>query len=179
MKYNLTLFILIACLPLAGICNAHNGIIGGDINIIDTSKILSPKKQSVSLGMTYGTDASFFGRTSPQRYPYITNDLIYNTKFGLYAYTSAWKVIGSIPAIDEFDTGIGYSLKFNEDIKSSVSYTHFFFSDNAEIIKSSSSNDINLKSTFDLHLLKTGITADFLYGKSNDFFFNYQRVALL
>jgi hypothetical protein len=137
---------------------------------LDTDKAASPKKQSVSAGVNYGTDASFFGRTSPVSYPYLTTDLIYNTKFGLFVYASAWKVFGSPPAFDEFDLGGGYSYKFTPDIKGAISYTHFKFSDQAQIIKSASSNDINFKNSFDWKLLKTTITMDYLFGKSNDFF---------
>ncbi|MBW4890648.1 hypothetical protein KXQ82_13010 [Mucilaginibacter sp. HMF5004] len=171
MKYLVTLLFIVACRPLTGL--AFAGAVSNEKGIYlltDTGQATSVKKQSVSAGVNYGTNASFFGRTSPVTYPYLTTDVIYNTKFGLFVYGSAWKVIGSPPAFDEFDVGGGYNYKLNNDIKGTISYTHFSFNDKAQIIKSASSNDINFKNSFDWHLLKTSITADYLFGKSNDFF---------
>ncbi|WP_295651603.1 hypothetical protein [uncultured Mucilaginibacter sp.] len=171
MRYLTTLIFLVACQAVIGGVHAVKFVNNrGSYLVTDTDKTSSPKKRSLSVGASYGTDASFFGRTSPQRYPYLTSDVIYNGKSGLFAYGSMWKVFNSPPTIDEFDLGAGYSYKFNKDIKGSISYTHFFFSDSARVIKSASSNDINIKNSFDWHLLKSTITMDYLYGQSNDFF---------
>jgi hypothetical protein len=136
----------------------------------DSDTAAPVKKQSLSLGLSYGSDASFFGRTSPNRFPYFTSDVIYNTKSGWFVYGSAWKVIGSPPAVDEFDIGGGYAYHLSKKFKGSVSYTKFLFDPEAAIIKSASSNDINLNNSFDWKILKTAVTLDYLYGKSNDFF---------
>jgi hypothetical protein len=171
MRYLITLIFIVACRPLTGLAHTSTYSKTATVDVLaDTDKTASPKKQSVSAGINYGTNASFFGRTSPISYPYLTTDLIYNTKFGLFVYGSAWKVIGSPPAVDEFDWGGGYSYKLSPDFKGAISYTHFSFSDQAQIIKSASSNDINLKNSFDWKLLKTSVTMDYLFGKSNDFF---------
>ena len=172
MRYTLTLFLLAICGHLVAMPVTIHNINGGLLYCkadSDTTAAVK-KKQSVSVGVNYGTDASFFGRTSPKKYPYVTTDLIYNTKLGLFVYGSAWKVFNSPPAFDEFDWGAGYSYRFTKDIKGAITYTHFSFSDQASIIKSASSNDINLKNSFDWHLLKTSITMDYLFGQSNDFF---------
>jgi hypothetical protein len=171
MRYLITLIVIVAGSPLSGMAYTGTGTNATGIYVLtDTGKTASPKKQSVSAGINYGTNASFFGRTSPIKYPYLTGDVIYNTKFGLFVYGSAWKVIDSPPAVDEFDFGGGFSYKLNSDIKGTISYTHFMFNDQAQIIKSASSNDINFKNSFDWHLLKTSVTMDYLFGKSNDFF---------
>ncbi|EHQ25724.1 hypothetical protein [Mucilaginibacter paludis] len=134
------------------------------------SDTIAVKKQSVSAGITYGSDASFFGRTNKIKYPFITTDVIFNTKSGVFVYGSAWKVLGSMPTIDEFDLGVGYSYKLSKSIKGTFSYTRFIFNNQAQIIKSASSNDFNLKTTFDWKILKSGVTFDYLFGKTNDFF---------
>ena len=63
------------------------------------------KKRSVSVGVSYGSDASFFGRTGPVRYPFLSSDAIFNSKSGVFVYGSAYKVLGSIPTVDEIDVG--------------------------------------------------------------------------
>jgi hypothetical protein len=79
-------------------------------------------------------------------------------------------VIGSKPNFDEFDLGFGYSYKFAKKFSGSLSYTKFLFNEDTQILKSASSNDINFKNTFDWKVLKTGVTLDYLFGKSDDFF---------
>ncbi len=172
MRYIFASFILIALTTVKtlGINNYYLKNIrlnaDSDSTATDTSKT---KKQSLSIGVSYGTDATFFGRTNQIKYPFLTGDVIYNTKSGVFVYGSAWKVIGSIPAIDEVDLGLGYSYKLSKKIKGSISYTKFLFSDQSQIIKSASSNDINFKNSVDW-FLKTSVTLDYLYGKADDFF---------
>lgn len=128
------------------------------------------KKQSVSAGVNYGTDVSFFGRTSQYRYPFLSTDVIYNSKPGLFVYGSLWKVLASTPTVDEFDAGVGYHYRFSKQFKSDISYTHFYINDKSQIIKSSATNDINFKNSFNWKYLKTSATLDYLFGKSTDFF---------
>ena len=135
--------------------------------VADTDTII--RKQSVSVGINYGSDALFFGRTGPIKYPFVTGDLIYNTKQGFFAYGSILKVLGYTP-IDEVDLGGGYFYKFSKDFSGAASYTRFIFNKDANVIKSASSNDINLKNSYDWHLVKTSVIMDYLFGKSNDFF---------
>lgn len=134
----------------------------------DTDTIIH--KQSLSLGVTGGSDASFFGRTSPKRYRYYTADAIYNFKNGIFAYGTLWKVSGSYPTIDEVDAGMGYLYHITPKLSGTASYTHFFFNRNTQIIKSLSTNDFNVKNTYDWKLFKSSVAFDYLWGKANDIF---------
>jgi hypothetical protein len=137
----------------------------------DTDTTVAPvKKQSVSVGVTAGSDASFFGRTSPKRYRYYTADLIYNAKSGFFAYGTIWKVSGSYPTLDEVDVGGGYVYHLWKNLSGSASYTHFFFNRDAQIIKSLSTNDLDMKATYDWRLFKSSMSFDYLFGKANDIF---------
>jgi len=136
--------------------------------VSDTDTIV--KKQSVAIGVTAGSDASFFGRTSPKRYPYYTADVIYNAKSGFFAYGSIWKVAGSFPTLDEIDAGAGYVYRLSKKFTGTASYTHFFFNRDAQIIKSLSTNDIDFKNTYDWGFAKASLAFDYLFGKASDIF---------
>jgi hypothetical protein len=137
----------------------------------DTDTTTAPvRKQSVSVGVTAGSDVSFFGRTSPKRYRYYTADLIYNAKSGFFAYGNLWKVSGSYPTIDEVDVGGGYVYRLWRNLSGSASYTHFFFNRNSQIIKSLSTNDADLKTNYDWKFVKTSVAFDYLFGKAHDVF---------
>lgn len=167
----------ICLLFLSGLCIASSVHAAGRVCPVDTipKKATADtdtvtRKQSLSVGVSYGSDALFFGRTGPVKYPFFNSDIIYNAKSGLFVYGSVYKVIGSTPVIDETDVGGGYFYRFSPKFKGNISYTRFFFNKNALIIKSASSNDINFNNSYDWKLLKTGVTMDYLFGESSDFF---------
>ena len=83
------------------------------------------RKQSLSVGVSLGSDAQFFGRTGPQKYPFMNTDVIYNAKSGFFVYGSLYKVFTSTPLIDETDLGAGYFYKFSPSFTGNVSYTRF------------------------------------------------------
>ncbi len=129
------------------------------------------KKASISAGVSYGSDVQFFGRTGPIKYPYVSSDVIYNTKNGFLLYTYGLKILGYNPLFDEIDFGGGYLFHYSKRFTGTISYTHFFFNrDAAQVIKSASSNDINWKNTFDLKFLKFNAIGDYLFGDENDIF---------
>ncbi|WP_373015920.1 hypothetical protein [Mucilaginibacter sp.] len=134
----------------------------------DTDTIV--KKNSASAGISYGSDALFFGRTGPIKYPFMAADMILNYKSGFFVYGSALKVLGYKPVVDEVDVGGGYFYRLSKKFTGTISYTRFIFNKESEIIKSASSNDINFKNSYDWKYLKTSVIADYLFGKSYDFF---------
>ncbi|MDN5284416.1 MAG: hypothetical protein JWR38_690 [Mucilaginibacter sp.] len=135
--------------------------------VADTDTVI--RKKSVSVLVSYGSDALFFGRTGPIKYPFVTGDAIFNTKSGIFVYGSVLKVLGYAP-VDEVDVGGGYFYKVSKSFSGAASYTRFIFNKNANVIKSASSNDINLKNAYDWHIFKSTVILDYLFGKSNDFF---------
>jgi hypothetical protein len=167
MKYICTLLFLTIYLNASA--DTHPGYKDGLARLTADSDSLI-RKRSISAGISYGSDASFFGRTGPVKYPFFNTDVIYNTKAGVFVYGSAYKVLGSTPVIDETDLGAGYLYHLSSKFSGNVSYTRFFFDRNALIIKSASSNDINLNNTFDWKILKSSVTLDYLFGESSDFF---------
>jgi hypothetical protein len=169
MKYICTLFFIATCFSAAAGIRIHSAMAGNMARIYADSDTV-PRKQSISAGVSYGSDASFFGRTGPVRYPFLNTDVIYNAKSGVFVYGSAYKVLGSIPAIDEIDLGAGYLYHFTPQFSGNVSYTRFIFDRNALIIKSASSNDINWKNSYDFKIFKSSVILDYLFGESSDFF---------
>jgi hypothetical protein len=169
MRYYFVLPLLIICTALnaAALTPPYKGV--AYYSVADTDSTY--RKQSVSVGVNYGSDVLFFGRTGPIKYPFISTDFVYNAKSGIFVYGSAVKVLGYDPLVDEFDVGAGYFYKYSKRISGTISYSRFLFTKAAaDVIKSASSNDINFKNSFDWKIAKSSITADYLFGKSSDFF---------
>ncbi|MDB5135964.1 MAG: hypothetical protein JWP37_2567 [Mucilaginibacter sp.] len=169
MKYICTLFFLTICFNAGAGIYKHRIFMNRLTQMTADTDTLA-RKRSVSAGISYGSDASFFGRTGPVKYPFLNTDVIYNTKSGIFAYGSAYKVLGSTPTIDETDLGVGYLYNFSKKFSGNISYTRFIFDKNALIIKSASSNDINFKNTYDWKFIKSSVILDYLFGESSDFF---------
>ncbi len=79
---------------------------GNYVLYADTDTII--RKKNISVGLNFGSDAMFFGRTGPIRYPFYSADFIYNTKKGFFIYGSALRLIGYHTSVDEIDIGGGY-----------------------------------------------------------------------
>jgi hypothetical protein len=169
MKYICSLALTAISINAIAAAPAYHGFaLGSGRMTADSDTII--RKRSISAGVSYGSDASFFGRTGPVRYPFLNTDVIYNAKSGVFIYGSAYKVLGSIPALDEIDLGAGYFYHLSSRFSGNASYTRFIFDRNALIIKSASSNDVNLNNSYDWKVLKSGIILDYLFGESDDFF---------
>ncbi len=134
----------------------------------DTDTII--RKRSISVGFNFGSDAMFFGRTGPIRYPFYSADVVYNTKQGFFAYGSLLRLIGYRTTIDEIDIGGGYLYRPSKKFSGSVSYTRFIFNKEQRIIESATNNDINLKNAYNWGPFKSTVILDYLFGRSNDFF---------
>jgi len=170
MKYIFAMFLLIPCTALNVFGLKRLLPVGGVERITPDSDTVI-RKQSATVGVSYGSDIQFFGRTGPITYPFVSTDAIYNTKNGFFIYTSASTVLGYNPLIDEIDLGGGYLYSATKKFKGTVSYTRFFFNkDAAQVIKSASSNDINLDNSYNWGFARSGVVLDYLFGKDNDFF---------
>jgi len=134
----------------------------------DTDTVV--KKQSIIAGVSYGSDAFFFGRTGPIKYPFVSTDVIYNAKNGLFVYASALKLLGYPTLVDEIDVGGGYFHRFSKYYTGTISYNRFIFNKNERVIQSATSNDINFKNVYDLKFVQPSVMLDYLFGKSSDFF---------
>lgn len=128
------------------------------------------RKQSLSVGVSYGSDIIFFGRTSQRKFPFMTGDVVYNTKSGFFVYGSIINVSNLTPFVNEVDFGAGYIFRPSKQFTITPSYTRFVFNKDAPIIKSTSSNDIDIKNTYDFKVLKSSITIDYLFGRTSDIF---------
>jgi hypothetical protein len=170
MRYFCILFFLIICKPASASVNLHRAIGGyaGYHLVSDTDTII--RKRSLSVGINYGSDALFFGRTGPISYPYESTDVVYNTKGGIFVYGSALRLLGYRTFVDEVDLGGGYAYHPSKYYSGAISYNRFIFNKEERIIESATSNDINLKNAYDWKPFKSTVILDYLFGKSSDFF---------
>jgi len=169
MKYYFAILLLITCTVLKAEPLKLRLYADTNKKTADTDTVI--RKQSATIGVSYGSDVQFFGRTGPITYPFVSSDAIYNFKNGIFLYGSSVKVLGYDPFFDEIDLGGGYLYNISKQLTGSVSYTRFLFNkDAAQVIKSASSNDLNLNNSYNWGFAKSGVILDYLFGKANDGF---------
>ena len=170
MKYYFAILLLISCTALqAAPMKLRYYADTTSKTTADTDTVI--RKQSATIGVSYGSDVQFFGRTGPITYPFVSTDAIYNFKNGVFLYGSGLKVLGYDPFFDEIDLGAGYLYNLSKNFTGSVSYTRFLFNkDAAQVIRSASSNDLDLNNSYNWGFAKSGIILDYLFGKANDGF---------
>jgi hypothetical protein len=169
MKY-LHLLLLLVIYNTASAHTAKRHLFNAPILTMPADTDTIVRKRSISVGINYGSDAMFFGRTGPITYPFMSADLIYNTKGGFFAYGSVLRLMGYRTFVDEVDLGGGYLYRPSKRFSGSISYTRFIFNKEQRIIESATNNDINWKNSYDWKLLKSTVILDYLFGRSNDFF---------
>jgi hypothetical protein len=171
MKYLYSLFVISLCAAAgAGRAGAKGLPHTMYRAVADTDTSVAVHKRSLSVGVSYGSDALFFGRTGPITYPYMTVDAVYNTKGGFFVYGTALKLLGYPTLTDEVDVGGGYLYRFSKIYKFSASYNRFIFKDDERVIASAAANDLNVKNNFNWKLFQSSITFDYLFGKASDYF---------
>jgi hypothetical protein len=170
MKYFYVLLFLIICNAVNAAAVSYPLFTCRAIHVVSDSDTVF-RKRSISIGVNYGSDIQFFGRTGPVKYPYLSADAIYNFKSGFFIYASGVQVFGYNPLVDETDLGTGYLYRYSKTLSGSISYTRFIFNQNAPaVITSASSNDINFKNSFDWKFAKSSLVFDYLFGDANDYF---------
>ncbi|WP_214072247.1 hypothetical protein [Mucilaginibacter sp. dw_454] len=170
MKYLRILILIAVCSPAtaAGLLRRDFDFSHASYTVKDTDTII--RKQSLSVGINYGSDAMFFGRVGPITYPYFSSDVVYNFKSGFFVYGSALRLLGYNTSVDEVDVGGGYLYHPTRQFSGAISYNRFIFNKEERIIESATSNDVNWKNSFDWGAVKSTATVDYLFGKSSDFF---------
>ncbi|GAA4092064.1 hypothetical protein [Mucilaginibacter panaciglaebae] len=170
MKYLRILILIAVCSPAAAaeLLRHDLNFRYPDYAVRDTDTII--RKQSLSAGINYGSDAMFFGRVGLIKYPYFSADVVYNFKSGFFVYGSALRLIGYNTSVDEVDVGGGYLYRPSKRFSGALSYNRFIFNKEERIIESATSNDVNWKNAYDWGPIKSTVTLDYLFGKSSDFF---------
>lgn len=118
----------------------------------------------LTIGSSYGSNTTFFGRSAATPMPYLSTDIAFKSKVGLWLSASALKVLPSETPVDNIDLGAGFDLEWSERIGSSISYSKFFFNDGTTLVKSSTSNMIDLYMSFDLTHIFTSVGGGYIFG---------------
>ena len=135
----------------------------------------------LSVGLSYGNTANYYGQTTAQKLPYASSDVSYRSKTGLWAAASAVKLINVGPAVSEVDAAVGYDVNITKKLGASASYTRFFFAKDSPLPQSVNPNTASLGFTYDFKWLNSSLYGDYVFGNvkneqggnMNDFYLTF------
>lgn len=126
---------------------------------------------SLSAALGYGSNSAFFGRTQATAYPYLTQELTYTTKSGIWGSIYNYDLFNTASHFDETDFSLGYDRDLSKRVDASVSYSHFLFAANSPLVKSAVDNSLEAALGYDWQYVYTRLNGSYLFGaNAQDFF---------
>ncbi|HEY4650238.1 MAG TPA: hypothetical protein VIG72_02440 [Pontibacter sp.] len=156
MKNQLYLWILLAW-ALVGSAHAQTA-----------ADSVATRKASWAVSLEAATNSSFYGRNTATRYPYAAATLTYAHTSGFWVSATTYQLFNTDDYIDETDASVGYSFQISKRMTGTLSYSRFFFSENAPMVKSVTENAATVNTTLDWKYLYTSLSGSYFFGESND-----------
>ncbi|MBF9253271.1 hypothetical protein I2I11_08205 [Pontibacter sp. 172403-2] len=128
------------------------------------------KKGWWTIELETANNASFYGRNTAQKYPYVATTITYAHNSGLWASVTSYQLFNTEDYVDETDASVGYSFKITPRATGNISYSHFFFSQNTPLVKSVTANALTAYTAVDWKILYTAVTTSYVFGGSSDLF---------
>lgn len=136
----------------------------GQAHAQDTLATKASRRGMLSASLGYGSNLAFYGRIQPVNYPYLTTELLYTSKFGVWASVVVSNLLPTSTLADETNLVVGWDGDLTKRLDASISYSRFFFPPNSPLIKSSVNNSIESYLGYDWGYLYSRLNADFLFG---------------
>ncbi len=123
-------------------------------------------RRHFSVALSYGSNSAYFGRTQATAFPYLTTDLTYTTKGGLFASAGLYNLLSTPLLLDETDLTAGWAGNLSQTLDASVSYSRFVFPASSELVKSSVNNSLDAALGQDWGPFYSRLSAAYLFGQS-------------
>ena len=125
----------------------------------------------LSAALGYGSNSAFFGRTQATAFPYLSQELTYTSKVGVWASVFNYDLFNTASHFDETDYSLGYDFDLSKQVDGSLSYSHFAFAANSPLVKSAVANSLDAGLGLDCGVLYTRLNGSYLFGPdAKDFF---------
>jgi len=128
-------------------------------------------KASLTLGITYSNDASYYGQRAQEKNPYIAAGATYRFKSGIYISGLAYRLLNDTGAfVSASNIGGGIAFKVSKKLSADLGYNHTFYPSYSPLLQASSPDNASAGLTYE-NWLTTSATLDLAFGKTTDLFF--------
>ncbi len=128
------------------------------------------KKNTLTLGVTYTNNASYYGQKPEEKTPYVAGVASYKLKSGIYFSGSAYRLLNdSAKFASASSLGIGYGFGIGKKLSADISYSHTFYPAYSPFLQAANNNTASASLNYQ-YFLNSGIAVDYAFGKQNDVF---------
>lgn len=135
---------------------------------------------SLFLSFNYSSNTNSFGSFSQfVKQPSYSPSVMYFSKYGFDISGTGYWIENSDDSLkhttSELDLSVGYNIQIIKNLSIYPGYSHFFYNEKANTIKSSFSDNISLYTYYQLKKLMTGVSVNYLFGSDNTFYFTFHN----
>jgi hypothetical protein len=132
--------------------------------------VLAKPKNTLTLGVSYANNASYYGQKSEEKTPYIAAVASYRLKSGFYFTGSAFRLLNdSAKLASASSLGIGYGFKLGKKWVADINYNHTFYPAYSPFLQAANNNTASASLNYN-YFLTSGISVDYAFGKQDDIF---------
>ena len=131
---------------------------------------------SVFLSFYYSSNTNTFGRFSQfVKQPSYSPSLTYFSRYGFDISGTGYWIENSDDSLSrttsELDLSAGYYFEVISNLTLYAGYSHFFYNEKSNTLKSEFTDNISLYTYYQLKKFHSGVSANYLLGSSNTFYF--------
>jgi hypothetical protein len=123
-----------------------------------------------TLGASYSNNSSFLGRNQPTRLPFLSSDLTYKSKRGIWVSAMVYQILDTPAFIDEVDLMAGWDFQVTKRLDGSLSYSRFFFSPESPLLKAATANSFSAQAGLDWQYVYSRLNFSYIFGGTSDLF---------
>lgn len=122
-----------------------------------------------TLASLFSSGIDYFGQTTEKALPYIALNGTLRLKSGIYASVTGFHLFSDSAVVSATGLTAGYQFAITPKLTGDASYAYTVFPKQSPFLQASSPHMASVAFNYE-HLLNTGISADYSFGKQQDFF---------
>ncbi|MGE9311272.1 hypothetical protein ACLOAU_06490 [Niabella sp. CJ426] len=139
-----------------------------EISPVDSSATAS-SYTTFTLASLFSSGIDYFGQTTAQTLPYIALNGTLRLKYGIYASLTGFHLFSDSAVVSATGLTAGYQFTIAPKFTGDISYAYTIFPKQSPFLQASSPHMVSAAFNYE-HLLNTGISADYSFGRQQDFF---------
>lgn len=125
---------------------------------------------NVFLGINYGSNYLYYGRTITENKPYYSADIMLLHKSGFWAAAAAYHLFNEVPYVNFYDLSLGWQNNFNTWLDGGITFTRFNFPKAGTDGTNLGFTFWTVQAGFDWQFLYTSINSSVLTGDEVNFY---------
>ncbi len=128
------------------------------------------KKTTLTAGITYSNNASYYGQQAAEKMPYAAVSAMLKFPFGLYFTGMGYRLLHDSDAIVSASAaGIGFSFNLGKKLVADLNYSHTFYPAQSPFLQAASPDMAGASLSYE-YWMTTAVNADYTFGKQQDVF---------